>query len=55
MSTLPAQHEEELESHGWTVVPDLIGTGLVDAVNAALVPSIALRDAIRQRNGVMEN
>jgi hypothetical protein len=55
MSTLPTHHETELTSQGWTVVPDLFPSDLIDALNNALVPSLARRDKIRLSNGVMEN
>lgn len=50
-----AQYEAALASEGWTVVPRFLDVDLLDTINAALVPSLALRDAIRQRNNVSEN
>ncbi|WP_207004601.1 phytanoyl-CoA dioxygenase family protein [Trinickia mobilis] len=55
MSTLADRHQTEIETQGWTLVPDVIATVLVDTLNDALIPSLELRDAIRVRNGVMEN
>ncbi|MFM0740386.1 phytanoyl-CoA dioxygenase family protein [Paraburkholderia xenovorans] len=55
MNTLLTHHENELATQGWTVVPNLIESELIDTLNDALVPSLALRDRIRVSNGVMEN
>ena len=48
-------HEVALETEGWTVVPEFIDHATADLLVAALEPSLALRDAIRQRNNVAEN
>jgi hypothetical protein len=50
-----AEHEARLAQDGWTVLPRFLESDLLDSLNAALVPSLELRDAIRQRNNVSEN
>jgi hypothetical protein len=55
MNTIDAQHDIALATAGWTVVPRLVRTDLIDSLVEALTPSLALRDQIRQRNGVLEN
>ena len=55
MSTLVNRHQVELETQGWTLVPDVIAPVLIDTLNDALAPSLERGDAIRLRNGVMEN
>ncbi|MFL9993011.1 Phytanoyl-CoA dioxygenase (PhyH) [Burkholderia sp. GAS332] len=55
MSTFSTHHETELTSQGWTVVPNLVQSDLIDTLNNALVPSLARRDAIRLSNGVMQD
>jgi hypothetical protein len=54
MSLLAPRHQTEMETQGWTLVPDVVDQVLVGTLNAALVPSLEARDAIRIRNGVME-
>lgn len=49
------QRNEALTSEGWAVIPAVIDGTLIDELTAALIPSLARRDAIRQRNGVSEN
>lgn len=48
-------YKQDLTEKGWTVVPSLIDTAILDAANVALASSLALRDDIRCRNGVSEN
>jgi len=55
MSTFLTQHQTELASQGWTVVPALITENLIDRLNHALIPSLAGRNEIRRRNGVLDN
>lgn len=55
MNQFASRHQVELETQGWTLVPDIVTPALVDELNAALVPSLARRDAIRIRNGLMDN
>lgn len=55
MITIDAQHHTALATAGWTVLPRLIGSELLDSLVGALAPSLALRDEIRRRNGVLEN
>ncbi|TDY24717.1 phytanoyl-CoA dioxygenase PhyH [Paraburkholderia sp. BL6665CI2N2] len=55
MNTIDARHHTELATAGWTVLPGLIHTELLDSLVKALGPSLALRDQIRRRNGVLEN
>ncbi|MFM0227079.1 phytanoyl-CoA dioxygenase family protein [Paraburkholderia dipogonis] len=55
MNTTDARHHTELATAGWTVLPGLIHAELLDSLVKALGPSLALRDQIRQRNGVLEN
>ncbi|MEB2604807.1 phytanoyl-CoA dioxygenase family protein [Burkholderia cenocepacia] len=55
MNQFASRHQVELETQGWTLVPDIVPPALVDELNAALVPSLARRDAIRIRNGLMDN
>lgn len=55
MNALLSQHQTELASQGWTVVPALIKGDLIDRLNHALIPSLALRNEIRRRNGVLDN
>ncbi|EOH6076479.1 phytanoyl-CoA dioxygenase family protein [Burkholderia cenocepacia] len=52
MSTIDIHHEAELACAGWTVIPHAFDTALIDSLCSALGPSLALRDEIRQRNGV---
>ncbi|CAB3713444.1 phytanoyl-CoA dioxygenase family protein [Paraburkholderia rhynchosiae] len=55
MNTTDAQHDIELATAGWTIIPRLIAITLIDSLIGALPSSLALRDEIRQRNGVLEN
>src|SRR5258708_3219316 len=55
MSILLKQHETDLASRGWTVIADLVTAELVDALNEALIPSLARRDEIRLGNNVMQD
>ncbi|MFM0628424.1 phytanoyl-CoA dioxygenase family protein [Paraburkholderia xenovorans] len=55
MNTIDAQHHTALATAGWTVLPGLIRRELLDSLVKALGPSLALRDQIRRRNGVLEN
>ncbi|MFM0295461.1 MULTISPECIES: phytanoyl-CoA dioxygenase family protein [Paraburkholderia] len=55
MNTIDAHHHTALATAGWTVLPRLIRSELLDSLVQALGPSLALRDAIRRRNGVLEN
>jgi hypothetical protein len=55
MNTIDAQHHAALATAGWTVLPGLIRRELLDSLVKALGPSLALRDEIRRRNGVLEN
>jgi len=55
MNTIDARHYTELATTGWTVIPHLIGGELIDSLIKALGPSLALRDDIRRRNGVLDN
>ncbi|WP_168795577.1 phytanoyl-CoA dioxygenase family protein [Paraburkholderia aromaticivorans] len=55
MNTIDAQHHTALATAGWTVLPGLIRSELLDSLVEALGPSLALRDEIRRRNGVLEN
>ncbi|MGF6752785.1 phytanoyl-CoA dioxygenase family protein [Paraburkholderia sp. GAS42] len=50
-----SEHQAALVTNGWTVVSRLMDPDLVKRLNAALIPSLALRDAIRQRNEVADN
>lgn len=52
---LDIRHTTELDTQGWTIIPRMIGSALTDTLCAALVPSLALRDEIRQRKGLSEN
>lgn len=52
MTSIDTRHEAELACAGWTVIPHAFDTDLTDMLCRALGPSLALRDAIRQRNGV---
>lgn len=52
MNTSVKQHQAELETKGWTIVPDVVSPPLTATLAAALAPSLALRDGIRERNGV---
>ncbi|WP_341313904.1 phytanoyl-CoA dioxygenase family protein [Paraburkholderia sp. IMGN_8] len=55
MNTIDARHDTALATAGWTILPQLIRTDLIDSLVEALAPSLKLRDEIRQRNGVQEN
>jgi ectoine hydroxylase-related dioxygenase (phytanoyl-CoA dioxygenase family) len=55
MNTFDARHDTALATAGWTVIPQLIRTDLIDSLVDALAPSLALRNEIRQRNGVLDN
>jgi ectoine hydroxylase-related dioxygenase (phytanoyl-CoA dioxygenase family) len=55
METIVKRHEAELATQGWTVVPGVIDADLTAALAEALAPSLALRNQIRQRNGVAQN
>jgi hypothetical protein len=55
MNTIDDQHHTALATAGWTVLPGLIRRELLDSLVKALGPSLALRDQIRRRNGVLEN
>ncbi|WP_227791788.1 phytanoyl-CoA dioxygenase family protein [Burkholderia sp. BE17] len=52
MTPIDNRHEAELACAGWTVIPHAFDTALTDMLCRALGPSLALRDAIRLRNGV---
>lgn len=52
MPPIDTHHETALATAGWTVIADLFADTSIDAICDALAPSLALRDAIRQRNGV---
>ena len=52
MPPIDNRHEAELACAGWTVIPHAFDTALTDMLCSALGPSLALRDAIRLRNGV---
>lgn len=52
MPPIDNRHEAELACAGWTVIPHAFDTALTDMLCRALGPSLALRDAIRLRNGV---
>lgn len=55
MNTFDDRHDTALATAGWTVIPQLIRTDLIDSLIDALAPSLALRNEIRQRNGVLDN
>ncbi len=52
MPPIDTHHETALATAGWTVIADLFADTSIDAICDALAPSLALRDAIRQRNSV---
>jgi hypothetical protein len=52
MNSIDTRYETALANAGWTVIPDLFDAALIAAACDALGPSLALRDAIRHRNGV---
>ncbi|MGF6480929.1 hypothetical protein QFZ91_003092 [Paraburkholderia sp. JPY419] len=55
MNTIDARHHTALATAGWTVIPRVIRGELIDSLVKALAPSLALRDDIRRRNGVLDN